>query len=255
MSDDNWVGSWRPHKPRGPIAALYGSPGPKYTLPGSTGTLSHDPRKYKFPAYSFGIRHGALTKECSPGPGYLIPASITRMGKDGTPSYSVYGRPKDLNLFRTPGPGQYYPESAGRSIFCSAPSYSLSARSKGFQNEQTPGPAAYTLPPMLGPKVVTRTSAPFYSLSGKSTIGSFMEDLHKSPGPGTYKVTDPSSYKHKSPQYSMIGRNTMPGDSTQKPGPGTHFPEMVTCTKLKAPSFSFGIRHSEYMAHPIMDGK
>lgn len=32
-----WVGTWRPHKPRGPIAALYGSPGPKYALPGLTG--------------------------------------------------------------------------------------------------------------------------------------------------------------------------------------------------------------------------
>ncbi|TKS70647.1 PiggyBac transposable element-derived protein 3 [Collichthys lucidus] len=29
-----WVGTWRPHKP---IAALYGSPGPKYALPGLTG--------------------------------------------------------------------------------------------------------------------------------------------------------------------------------------------------------------------------
>lgn len=34
---ENWVGTWRPHRPRGPIAALYGSPGPKYALPGLTG--------------------------------------------------------------------------------------------------------------------------------------------------------------------------------------------------------------------------
>ena len=37
-SSGPWVGNWRPHKPRGPIAALYGSPGPKYGLPGLTGT-------------------------------------------------------------------------------------------------------------------------------------------------------------------------------------------------------------------------
>lgn len=37
---DVWVGSWRPHKPRGPIAALYSSPGPKYALPGATGTTN-----------------------------------------------------------------------------------------------------------------------------------------------------------------------------------------------------------------------
>uniref|UniRef100_H9GH45 Outer dense fiber of sperm tails 3B n=1 Tax=Anolis carolinensis TaxID=28377 RepID=H9GH45_ANOCA len=36
MSADVWVGSWRPHRPRGPIAALYSSPGPKYGLPTNT---------------------------------------------------------------------------------------------------------------------------------------------------------------------------------------------------------------------------
>lgn len=39
MKADPWVGTWRPHKPRGPIAALYGSPGPKYALPGLTGSV------------------------------------------------------------------------------------------------------------------------------------------------------------------------------------------------------------------------
>lgn len=34
---ENWVGTWRPHRPRGPIAAFYSSPGPKYALPGLTG--------------------------------------------------------------------------------------------------------------------------------------------------------------------------------------------------------------------------
>lgn len=37
---DVWVGSWRPHRPRGPIAAMYNSPGPTYALPGATGTHS-----------------------------------------------------------------------------------------------------------------------------------------------------------------------------------------------------------------------
>lgn len=39
-SGEALVGTWRPHKPRGPIAALYGSPGPKYALPGLTGTTT-----------------------------------------------------------------------------------------------------------------------------------------------------------------------------------------------------------------------
>lgn len=38
MGSDVWVGPWRPHRPRGPIAALYGGPGPKYKLPTNTGT-------------------------------------------------------------------------------------------------------------------------------------------------------------------------------------------------------------------------
>lgn len=37
MSANGWVGSWRPHRPRGPIAALYSSPGPKYGLPTNVG--------------------------------------------------------------------------------------------------------------------------------------------------------------------------------------------------------------------------
>ena len=35
-------------------------------------------------------------------------------------------------------------------------------------------------------------------------------------------------YRNESPHYSMLGRNVMPGDSTNKPGPGAHQPEMVT---------------------------
>lgn len=137
---DVWVGSWRPHKPRGPIAALYSSPGPKYALPGATGNQpyhkevlqlvktsgglfvlilhspcacfrhiginSHDPSKKKGPAFSFGTRYRLFSSECSPGPGHLVPSNITRVGRDGTPAYSLYSRPKDLQLFQTPGPGQ-----------------------------------------------------------------------------------------------------------------------------------------------------
>uniref|UniRef100_A0A667ZN91 Tripartite motif containing 35-30 n=1 Tax=Myripristis murdjan TaxID=586833 RepID=A0A667ZN91_9TELE len=175
---DVWVGSWRPHKPRGPIAALYSSPGPKYALPGLT--------------------------------------------------------------------GQYSPEHSGKSVYSSAPAYSLSGRSKDFGNDQTPGPAAYMLPAVLGPKAVTTSTAPNYSLCGRSKIGSFHEDLQKTPGPGAYKVIDPTTYKYKAPQYSIIGRNSISGDSTKKPGPGAHYPD-------RAPSFSFGVRHSQYIAPLIMN--
>lgn len=251
---DVWVGSWRPHKPRGPIAAMYNSPGPTYALPGATGMTNHDPRMQKGPAFSFGIRHHNFHGNFSPGPGYLVPSNITRVGRDGTPAYSVYGRRKDIQPFQTPGPGSYTPENAKKATYLSPPAFSLSARTKLFRNDQTPGPAAYMLPPVLGPKVVNKTSAPNVSFSGRSAIGSFHEDLRKTPGPGTYQVVDPCVYKLKGPQYSMTGRNMMPGDMTKKPGPGAHYPEMVCFTRAKAPSFSFGIRHSEYVAPAIVDG-
>ncbi|XP_071370145.1 ciliary microtubule associated protein 1B [Centroberyx affinis] len=250
---DVWVGSWRPHKPRGPIAALYGSPGPKYALPGLIGLNDHDPRKQKAPVFSFGTRHGLFSSDCSPGPRYLIPANVTRVGRDGTPAFSLYSRPKDPELFQAPGPGRYSPERSGKSVYHSAPAYSLSGRGREFHNNQTPGPAAYMLPSVLGPKTVTKTTAPNYSLCGRSKIGSFHEDLQKTPGPGTYKVVDPCIYKHKPPQYSIIGRNSMCGDATEKPGPGAHYPERVTFTRIKAPSFSFGVRHSEYVAPLIVN--
>lgn len=51
--------------------------------------------------------------------------------------------------------------------------------------------------------------------------------VFQTPGPGTYNTTEPSLYKDKSPHYSMTSRNVMPGDTTQKPGPGAHSPENV----------------------------
>lgn len=105
--------------------------------------------------------------------------------------------------------------------------------------------------------------------------------LLKTPGPAAYKVVDPCVYGKKPPQYSMIGRNFTPGETTQKPGPGAHYPEkvlimfyvittkatyvlhlvdlltsfpsQVTLTKGKAPSFSFGLRHSQFVSPLIAD--
>ncbi|KAM4611163.1 ciliary microtubule associated protein 1A-like [Discoglossus pictus] len=253
MAAEVWVGTWRPHKPRGPIAALYCSPGPKYGLPGNTGHVQHDPSRYRAPAYSFGMRGFKYTDNCSPGPGYLVPSNLTRRGKDGNPAYSIYGRPRDLGSFRTPGPGSYSPERSGKSAYPSAPNYSLGARTKSFTNDQTPGPAAYMLPSVLGPRVVDRSSAPNYSMTGKSKIGGFHEDLQRTPGPGTYRVVDPGVYKYRPPHFSMTARNEVPGDTTQKPGPGAHSPEKVVLSRPQAPNFSFGVRHSEFVAPLIVD--
>uniref|UniRef100_A0A665UVP1 Outer dense fiber protein 3-like n=1 Tax=Echeneis naucrates TaxID=173247 RepID=A0A665UVP1_ECHNA len=240
-SAEPWVGTWRPHKPRGPIAALYGSPGPKYALPGLTGINKHDPTKYKAPQFSLGKVHKQISSDCSPGPRYLVPSNITRVGHDGTPAFSLHSRPKEPRLFQAPGPGHYSPESAGKSVFRSAPAYSMSGRSKHMSTNQTPGPASYNLPPVLGPNTVITSAAPNYSLCARSKNGTFHEDLKKTPGPAAYKVVDPCTYRQKPPQYSMTGRNFAPGETTKKPGP------VQNCLYFINLLFSFGLRHSEYI--------
>lgn len=161
MGLDVWVGPWRPHRPRGPIAALYRGPGPKYKLPPNTGTsgarrpvrvgvgrsvlgagcctpgwraglfwgsrgvvpgarapspevmtgrptgyILHDPSRPRAPAYTFGLRLPTQQTACGPGPGHLVPARMTVRGPDGTPAYSIYGRPRQAAPCLTPGPGQ-----------------------------------------------------------------------------------------------------------------------------------------------------
>ncbi|KAM9292843.1 ciliary microtubule associated protein 1B [Morus bassanus] len=249
MSANVWVGSWRPHRPRGPIAALYSSPGPKYGLPTNVGYHLHDPSRGRAPAYSFGVRVGGRQEERSPGPAYLLPPGTTAKGKDGTPAFSIYGRPRDLPPIRTPGPGCYSPERAGRLAFPSAPACSLRSRTRHSASHQTPGPAAYGLPPMLGPHVVGKSSAPNYSIPGRSNVGAFYEDLCKTPGPCSYRVVDADVYKRRAPQYSMLARNALPGDNTTKPGPGAYSPEQ----QGRQQGLTFGIRHSEYLAPLIVD--
>ena len=72
---------------------------------------------------------------------------------------------------------------------------------------------------------------------------------------GAYSVTKPGIYKQEPPHYSMIARNEMPGDTTQKPGPGKYSPEKVWLHKQQAPGYSFGIRHSLYEAPLIVEVK
>uniref|UniRef100_A0A3Q2QUX8 Uncharacterized protein n=1 Tax=Fundulus heteroclitus TaxID=8078 RepID=A0A3Q2QUX8_FUNHE len=98
MTQRPWVGTWRPHKLKGPIAAQYGSPGPVYMLPGLTvGAIQHDPTKPKAPAFSITSRRKVL------------PPNYTRYGKDGTLAFSVHGRLKPLAPFCPPGPGRLGP--------------------------------------------------------------------------------------------------------------------------------------------------
>ncbi|KAK2143268.1 hypothetical protein LSH36_858g00031 [Paralvinella palmiformis] len=241
-------------QPRVPIAAMYGGPGPCYGLPTLVGQAEHDPRstRCKAPAFIFGIRHGKLTEDCSPGPAYLPEGKIYKDGKDGTPHYSLYSRPRDQLRFNTPGPGAYTPENCGQAAYRKEPAYSFGSRTTLRRNDRVPAPNAYTLDSMLSKTVrSSKRQAPTFIMTGKNKVGSFCEDLPKTPGPGAYGVIQPDIYKTKTPSYSMTARNIGVGDNTRKPGPGAHSPEKVIVNKRAAPQFSFGIRHSSYIT-PII---
>ncbi|XP_031794093.1 outer dense fiber protein 3B [Sarcophilus harrisii] len=181
MDKSVWVGTWRPHRPRGPIAALHSGPGPKYMLPPST--------------------------------------------------------------------GRYFPERATNVAYPKPPGHSMAGRTKDLQEAETPGPAAYSVPSLLGCRLIHKASAPTYSICGRTSVGSFCQDLSKTPGPCAYQEVNPGVYKTKAPQFTMQPRTSIPQDITRKPGPAAYYPQQFRQT----PGPSFGIRHSEYQAPLIMD--
>eukprot|EP00116_Pleurobrachia_bachei_P009129 sb/3469391/ len=204
-----------------------------YNFPSLPGHNGNDISKSKSPAFSFGRRLSSRANNGSPGPAYMVPARMTRFGGDGAPAYSLHGRTKDVKPLTTPAPGHYAPERGSKS----RSGYSFGCRTKTFTRTFTPAPNAYAIPSKIGSG--RWCSAPSYSMTGRSKIGSFHEDLKKTPGPGSYKTTVPFVYKYKCPAYSMNGRNFLPSDTTQKPGPGTYKPEQVSLYKEGAPKFSF----------------
>ena len=237
-------------RPRRPVAAMFSGPGPAYGLPGLMGKRHHDPRSVHTvgPAYPFGVKHGRWKDDCSPGPAYHPGSKTYRDGRDGTPAYSLSDRPKTAPANNFPGPAAYSPEKTGEQGYYRVPAYSFGGRNKHRKTDATPAPNAYTMDPMLGNTIrAGKKQAPCYSMRGKSKIGAFHEDLSRTPGPGTYGITVPDTYKNQQPKYTMVGKHAMPGDSTTKPGPGAHSPEKSSPSRLRrAPTFHMGIRHSQY---------
>ncbi len=76
--------------------------------------------------------------------------------------------------------------------------------------DNNPSPNAYTLPSLLGTKVPGKTSSAAYSMTPKASVGSFSEDLAKTPGPGCYDAVRPDQCVRKAPSYSMLGRSNVP---------------------------------------------
>uniref|UniRef100_A0A672J5W4 Uncharacterized protein n=1 Tax=Salarias fasciatus TaxID=181472 RepID=A0A672J5W4_SALFA len=103
-----WVGTWRPHRPRRPIAAMHQTPGPnKYLLPSLTGTSKHDPTKSKSPAFSMASRHLQSTVHHSPGPAHFVEPNTTRTGRHTAPGVSLKGKRQSQVKLAGPGPVQH----------------------------------------------------------------------------------------------------------------------------------------------------
>ena len=65
-------------------------------------------------------------------------------------------------------------------VFTRSPSYTFGLRNRGRSSDNTPAPNVYSLPGMLGKTVQSsKSQAPCYTLTGRSKIGSFHEDLQK----------------------------------------------------------------------------
>ncbi|KFZ47760.1 Outer dense fiber protein 3, partial [Antrostomus carolinensis] len=173
--DGPWVGTWRPHRPRGPIMAQFSNPGPKYSIPGATGYLDHHPSKAKAPAYSLQGSKRSLAENCTPGPCYYIQASITRTGKYVAPAQPICGRPKTKTEV-TPGPSDYDTDNTNKLLYKRAPAPSLGTLTHSLP-VPLPGPGTYTLPRLVGPNTVYTRASPCYSLRGKSKSNGFSEDL------------------------------------------------------------------------------
>ena len=139
------MGEYKATKPRGPIAAMYGSPGPCYGLPGLTGEIKHDPRSVhsKGPGYKFGIRHGKHREYAGPGPAHHPDPRYSRTGPEGSPKYSIYSRTNYGQQVVTPGPGQYKPEDVGPTSQPKAPAYSFGDKRKSKRTDDTPGTYTY----------------------------------------------------------------------------------------------------------------
>ncbi|XP_063180154.1 ciliary microtubule associated protein 1A-like [Chroicocephalus ridibundus] len=243
--DGAWVGTWRPHRPRGLITAHFTSPGPKYSIPGTTGYLAHNPTKARAPAYTFQGAKCPLPDSCSPGPWYYIQPSVTRNGKYMAPAQHMCGLPK-IKTEVTAAPSDYCTDKADKHLYKCLLVQSMAFRHKAIKDDQMPGLGTYILPRLLGPNTAYTHANPCYSTAGKSKHNGFAEDLSNMPGPATFPRVELDLYKTRSPTYTMGTRARPGGDPMVKPGLADYCLAKVTLIKPQAPAPAFRLRHSLY---------
>ncbi|XP_037343316.1 outer dense fiber protein 3-like protein 2a [Pungitius pungitius] len=249
-------------KTRPIISARERGPGPgRYALPPTVGYINHDFTKPSSPAYSFHSRMSSamVSVDSSPGPKYHVDAKVTRFGRMETPSYSILGRGTRTGnnrglVFQTPGPGAYSPEKAPPvNAQLRTPSYTISSRTRYRSVDPVPAPNTYSLPDLLGRQAPNKPSSASYSFSGPRKVGGPSEDLSKSPGPARYGRTNPDVYHQRQPSFSIQKRTKRPNYSSATPGPGSYSPEKFHSHLPKPPSFSLGVRHSEFVMPLVVD--
>ncbi|CAI9718869.1 Hypothetical predicted protein [Octopus vulgaris] len=243
--------TFQPTIPRGPVSAMFSSPGPIYSLPPLVGYDKHDTRStyLKAPAYQIGKRTDFIQQTVTPGPKYNFQhLPVYRDGKLGQAHAYIFGKAKDFKPFDVPGPAAYHIDSGIASSYPAPPKYTFGRTVEGNTNDQTPAANAYTLPPVLSRTYESnKTQPPAYSI-GSSTRDAGLGYSH-TPGPNSYKTVHTSVYLNRPPAYSILKRNQPLSASTTIPGPAAHYEELQWMRpKRTAAAYSFGIRHSPYVA-------
>ena len=88
----------------------------------------------------------------------------------------------------------YHAEKVNSLRESKAPAYSFGLKTGLIQMKSTtPSPNSYTLPSLMGSNIVGKRSNAAYSMTGRSKIGSFHEDLRKVRLLGHMTVSDYAS--------------------------------------------------------------
>uniref|UniRef100_A0A672J2N9 Uncharacterized protein n=1 Tax=Salarias fasciatus TaxID=181472 RepID=A0A672J2N9_SALFA len=117
-----WVGTWRPHRPRRPIAAMHQTPGPnKYLLPSLTGTtrkIDQITKSYIHSSFIFVSErvHAAMKPECV----FLCHVIDTGTSKHDptkskSPAFSMASRHLQSTVHHSPGPAHFVEPNTTRT--------------------------------------------------------------------------------------------------------------------------------------------
>ncbi|XP_020300675.1 outer dense fiber protein 3-like [Pseudomyrmex gracilis] len=227
------------------LTCMIKGPGPIYKLPTLVGYTGHDPSRHRNPSYSIRARREVKMYVAGPAPHYNV-RNLTKTGRYNPPAYTIrekkHWRLQELG----PGPGAYSPELCPpMNHNRRAPVYSIKARKITKYLSESPGPNLYVLPTCIGPKVPDKPARGAFSISGYHVI----RDEIKSPGPGAYDSMNYDVIKRRSPAYTLKGKHaSLFVMGYQSPAP-TFYP--LYDTRKRAPTYSFGIKHSECAGVPM----